>query len=77
MQVLIVELKMVFVSSLSFQSPSPPEAWYTSTMHKNRLSRPDLRANAASNVKNRRFLLCTDGELDVALLRLRSHRLIS
>ena len=35
-------------------------------MHKNRLSRPDLRANAASNVKNWCFLLRTDGELDVA-----------
>ena len=35
-------------------------------MHKNRLSRPDLRANAASNVKNCCFLLRTDGELDVA-----------
>ena len=33
---------------------------------KNRLLRPDLRAIAASNVKNGCFLLCTDGELDVA-----------
>ena len=35
-------------------------------MHKNRLSRPDLRASAASKVKNWCFLLRTDGELDLA-----------